>query len=175
MSTLRTAAALLLGSLLLSACGAAASTDGQIGVTDARIPVPAGSTGAVYLTLTNDADTDDALTGASTDVAGTVELHETSTADGTMSMQQLQQIDIPAGGDAVLEPGGLHIMLIDVSSDLAEGDEVDVTLEFENAGSQSVTATVVPLGEGGGMEMGSEDAMEMGSEDHEAMEMETGS
>ncbi|HSJ46939.1 MAG TPA: copper chaperone PCu(A)C [Euzebyales bacterium] len=157
MKLQRTTATRLIGTivLLLAACSGAAS-GGEISVTDAHVPVPAGANGAAYMTLTNDGDADDTLVRVSTDVAETVGLHETSTQDGSMSMQEVDGIDIPAGGDAVLEPGGLHVMLIGVTQDLAEGDTLDLTLTFDNAGEQTVSAEVVPLGDMPGMDMDSE-------------------
>jgi copper(I)-binding protein len=154
-----TATALL---LLLAACGAAA-TGSEIVVSDARVPVPAGANGAGYLTLANDGDADDRLVGASTDIAEAVELHESSMEGGSMSMRQLEGIDVPAGGAAVLEPGGLHLMLVGVTDELTVGDAVELTLEFAEAGEQTVRAEVVPLGDVEPMDMGSE-PMEMGSD-----------
>ena len=56
-----------------------------------------------------------------------------------MQMQQVDGIDVPAGGETTLEPGGLHVMLIGVDTELAEGDTVDVTLGFENARERGLT------------------------------------
>lgn len=156
-----------IATLALAACAGSAETGGEISAEDVRTPVPVGPNGAVYMTLTNESDADDRLVGASTDVAASVELHETQMEGGSMAMQQVDGIAIPAGGEAVLEPGGLHVMLIDVDQGLAEGDTVDLTLSFENAGDQQVTADVVPLGEEPAMEMGSE-AMEMDGMDMES-------
>lgn len=162
---MRTVGALTLALLLAACAGSAESADAAgISVADARTPVPAGPNGAVYMTLTNQGDADDRLVAASTDAAVTVELHETQMEGGAMRMQPLDGIDVPADGQAVLEPGGLHVMLIDVD-DLAEGDTIDLTLTFENAGEQQITADVVPLEAQAEMEMGSEtDEMEMESE-----------
>ena len=164
MNLPRTATAQLLGAavLLLAGCGAAAGS-GDVSVSDARVPVPAGANGAAYMTLTNDGDEADQLVGATTEVAETVEMHETTTEGGSMSMQQVDGVEIPAGGEAVLEPGGLHLMLLGVTQELVEGDTVDITLTFEDAGEQTVSAEVVPTGDMPGMEMGSE-GMDMGSE-----------
>lgn len=166
--------ALFAAALLLTGCsGAAGASD--ITVSDIRVPVPAGDNGAAYMTLTNDGDSDDRLVGAASDVAETVELHETTTEDGSMSMQQVTGIDIPAGGEAVLEPGGYHVMLIGVTEELAESGTVDITLTFDNADEQTVTAEVVPTGDlpmdmgSEGMDMSSE-PMEKGSE---SMEMDS--
>jgi copper(I)-binding protein len=161
----RTTATLLVGAfaVLLAACSGAAGSS-EITVTDARVPVPPGANGAAYMTLTNDGDAADRLVGASTDAAETVELHETTTDGGTMSMHQVDGIDIPASGQAVLEPGGLHFMLIGVTQEFVEGETVDITLTFENADEQTVSAEVVPTGDMPEMDMGSEDDMDMSSE-----------
>ncbi len=148
--------------VLLAACSGVAG-GGEIVVSDARVPVPAGANGAAYMTLTNDGDTDDQLVGVTSDVAEAVELHQSAMQDGSMSMQQVDGIDLPAGGAAVLEPGGFHVMLVGVTAELAEGDTVDLTLEFANAGERTVSAEVVPLGDVPDVDMGSE-GMETTSE-----------
>lgn len=164
MNLSRTTTVLLLAVLpLVSAACTPAASSSEITVADARVPVPAGVNAAAYMTLTNDGDSADQLISASTDIAGSVELHQTTTEDGSMSMQQVTGVEIPAGGQAVLEPGGLHVMLIGVTEDLAEGDTVELTLAFEDAGEQTVSAEVVPLGDVPAMEKGSE-PMDMGSE-----------
>lgn len=152
--------------VLLAACSGAPG-GGEIVVSDARVPVPAGANGAAYMTLTNDGDTDDQLVGVTSDVAEAVELHQSAMQDGSMSMQQVDGIDLPAGGAAVLEPGGFHVMLVGVTAELAEGDTVDLALEFANAGGQTVRAEVVPLGDVPDVDMGSE-----GTEPASEMDME---
>lgn len=98
--------------------------------------------GAVFFTVTNDGQEDDALVGATSDFAQTVELHETVTEGASTMMRPVDQIDVPAGGQAVLEPGGLHIMLVDPAEEISMGDTVRVTLEFEKAGSVEIEAIV---------------------------------
>jgi len=61
---------------------------------------------------------------------------------GTMAMRQVEGIDIPAGGEVMLEPGGFHIMLFDLAGPLTVGDTVPVTLTFEQAGEVKVDAEV---------------------------------
>lgn len=139
--------ALLSLALLLVACTGAAD-GGAITVSDARVPVPAGANGAAYLTLANDGEVADRLTAAATDAAEAVEIHETSLDDGSMAMRQVDSVEVPAGGTAVLEPGGLHLMLVGVTTDLEDGDTVTLTLTFARAGEQTVDAEVVPPGGG---------------------------
>ncbi|MCZ7535774.1 MAG: copper chaperone PCu(A)C [Acidimicrobiia bacterium] len=62
--------------------------------------------------------------------------------DGTMRMQEVDQIDLPAGESVELRPGGYHLMLLDLVSPLEEGATVAITLEFENATSVTVNAEV---------------------------------
>ena len=64
-------------------------------------------------------------------------------------MEGLSGIDIPAGKEVRFEPGGLHVMLNDFRQPLEVGDVVDLTLTFQHGGTQTVDATVVPIGENG--------------------------
>lgn len=86
---------------------------------------------AVYLRMLN-RGTGDHLTGALADVAGVVEIHETQMQDGVMRMRPTRSIALEADEVAVLEPGGLHIMLMDVQRGLVAGDAIMVTLLMES-------------------------------------------
>ena len=98
---------------------------------------------AVYMLLTNSGDSPDRLLSAAADVAGAVEIHETRMEGDVMHMQQLTDgIEIPANGQVELKPGGLHVMLIDLTRDLNPGETFPVTLQFEQAGAVTVEAEV---------------------------------
>lgn len=71
--------------------------------------------------------------GASADVATATELHETSHEDDVMRMQRMESMPVPAGSGVVFEPGGYHVMLIELTRDLQGGDQFDVTLELEQS------------------------------------------
>jgi copper(I)-binding protein/predicted DsbA family dithiol-disulfide isomerase len=102
---------------------------------------------AAYMVIRNDGDIDDALVGASSPVAGVAELHRTSRdAEGSMAMAPVAEIPLPAGADTALEPGGYHIMLIDLAAPLADGDVIDVTLEFALAAPLQVPVPVRATG-----------------------------
>lgn len=123
----------------LAACGSGGGNGPS--VSEARIGEPTGPNAALYVTI--ESDQPDRLLAVSTDVAGTTELHETTTGDdGTMSMTPVEAFEVGPGDALVLEPGGKHVMLLDVDR-LAVGDEVSVTLEFENADSLTVDVPVV--------------------------------
>ena len=101
-------------------------------------------TGVVYMTIENTGDEDDAIVGASTDRAQTVEIHEMRVKDDVgMMVTHEGPLVIPAGESVALEPAGLHIMLIDLNDDIRLGDTFDLTLEFEHAGEVTVPVTAV--------------------------------
>lgn len=61
---------------------------------------------------------------------------------GMMRMTPVDEIPVPAGGAAVLEPGGYHIMLLDLAAPLEVGSTIEVTLTFAGAGEVQVAADV---------------------------------
>ncbi|MDJ0961523.1 MAG: copper chaperone PCu(A)C [Acidimicrobiia bacterium] len=127
--------------LIAASCGG----DGGIEIDDpwARSSARMQNAGAVYMTIT--ADDGDTLTGVAVDssVAMMAELHETQMSDeGTMAMQEVPNMAVPADGELNLEPGGFHIMLMQLAEPLESGDTFPVTLTFENAGEVVVDVEV---------------------------------
>jgi copper(I)-binding protein len=96
----------------------------------------------VYVLIENRGPEADALLGASSDAAKTVELHETRQEGGVMRMRPLAAVEVPAGGRIEMKPGGQHIMLLGLTRDLRPGDKVTVRLRFEKAGEQTAEAEV---------------------------------
>ncbi len=143
----------LAGALLLNACGGGMASDGE-GV---KAHMPWARTGlkdgnsAAYMVLKNFTDADLALIGASSDVANAVEIHLSQMkADGTMEMIQQEAIAIPAGGETELKPGSYHVMFIGLKNDLAAGDEITVTLHFDNYEDMTLTVAVKDPADMGG-------------------------
>lgn len=124
-------------------------------------------TGAAYMMITSVED--DKLLGAAVDpsIAAKAEVHEVVMADGDMSgdmsmssempmssemtgatmapmmqMREVEYVDLPAGEAVMLQPGGYHIMLLELASPLELGEEFVVTLTFEEAGDVDVTVVV---------------------------------
>jgi copper(I)-binding protein len=91
-----------------------------------------GENGAVYFVIHNHASKADAITGVSSDAAKAVEMHESKMNGDVMQMQQLDSIPLEAFGELKFEPGGLHIMLVDLKKDLKVGDQIAITLHFKN-------------------------------------------
>lgn len=92
--------------------------------------------GGAYMVIHNLSGADDRLIGVQTDASDLAELHgHTEDANGVMMMRPIEGgILIPAGGQAVLERGADHVMLMGLHSGLAEGSQVRITLRFEKAG-----------------------------------------
>ena len=59
-----------------------------------------------------------------------------------MEMHQLQSVPLQAGEEVTFEPGGLHIMLIDLKQDLKTGSEFEITLQFKDHPDLNVTVPV---------------------------------
>lgn len=107
-----------------------------------------GASGA-FMTVHNGGQADDRLVGARSPVAGKAEVHRTTvTANGVAEMRPAGAIDLPAGGTIELQPGGLHIMLMQLNQALDPGAEIPLTLIFEKAGEVTVTIPVVAIGQG---------------------------
>lgn len=133
---------LLAGAILLATVAACSSGEETIEIVDARLGEPAGPNAALYFTASG-GDEPDRLLGARAAVAAEVQIHETATGqDGSTTMRPVDGLDLPADGELVLEPGGYHLMLVDVER-VESGDEVDVTLIWENSGEMTIPVDVV--------------------------------
>jgi hypothetical protein len=98
------------------------------------------TTSSAFMTIVNTGNTVDALVEVATDAAETVEL---ATMEPAQQQAAVEQIEVPAGEEVVLDQGpGYHIFLSDLTRDLAVGDTVELTLTFEHAGEIAVTAPV---------------------------------
>lgn len=153
------------------ACGGQAEDEpmtesGGLTVTEvtANLSLPT-TTGAIYMLITNNSDTDDALVDATIPGCGVVELHEMAMDGDVMVMREVEngRIPLPAGETVTLKRGGLHVMCIEKAEPTEPGQMVPVTLEFENAGVMEVQAMTIDITEEGmGMEMEEEEGgMEM--------------
>ena len=102
---------------------------------------------AGYLTIKNDAATPDRLVSVTADIAGSAGIHQMSMADGMMKMRELTDgLPIPAEGSVTLEPASYHLMFQDLKRPLKEGETFPATLNFEKAGTVSVTFEVRGMG-----------------------------
>jgi hypothetical protein len=106
-------------------------------------PAAQGDLGAVYLTIYNPTSYEDVLVGVMTEVAEAVQVHETSIADDGMShMEHMSHLPVPPNGIIVFEPGGKHLMLVNLKRELITGDSFLMTLSFQNSGEVLISVKV---------------------------------
>ena len=117
---------------------------GQIVVSDAWTrPTAAGMPmGVAYFVVRNDGVIEDAIVSASTPAAARVEIHQTTLADGIARMRPLREIVVPAKGSVAVAPGGIHLMLVDLSAPLSAGARVPLVLQFRRAGRIEIRLAV---------------------------------
>ena len=140
---------------LLFSAGVLAGAADNVAVQDPYVrlaPPNAPATGA-FMVIKNNGDKDIKVVKAANPVSKVTELHTHLNEGGVMKMRPVQAIDIKAKAEAVLKPGGLHVMLIDLKAPMKEGDVVPITLTFDDGSSKQVDAKVVrPMA--AGMPMG---------------------
>jgi copper(I)-binding protein len=107
----------------------------------ARATPPAARTGAVYLTVT--AAAADRLLGATSPAARVVEIHTHVEEGGLSRMERLPELALPEGVGVRLEPGGLHLMLIDLAGPLVAGESLELRLDFAAAGRIDLVVPVL--------------------------------
>ena len=120
---------ILTGIFLLTACGPEKGI--EVHSAWAR-PAMQDGNGGVYFELHNHGSTPDELTGASSDVAEAVEIHESRMNGDVMEMNMMPSLPIDAYADVAFKPGGLHVMLINLKQDLKLDDEIEIVLHFKN-------------------------------------------
>ena len=110
---------------------------------------PAGAkVAAGYLTLKNEGSEPDRLVGASAAIAGKGEIHEMKVdAAGVMTMRPVEGgVALPPGAEVALEPGGFHLMFMDLKAPAVQGQKFKGTLTFEKAGTVEVEYAVEGVG-----------------------------
>jgi hypothetical protein len=93
------------------------------------------------------APTDTTLVGVSSPVAGVAEVHEMKMDGDVMRMRPLTQgLKLPAGKVVQLQPGGYHLMLMDLKVPLQKDSTIPLTLSFKDSkGVQSTQELQVPV------------------------------
>ncbi len=108
----------------------------------ARAMPPGQPNSGAFMTFKNSDSSAHAVVSASSPVSKVVELHTHIHENGMMMMRRIDKIDVPANGETVLKPGGLHVMFIGLKHDLKVGQTVPVTLTFEDGSKKEIEAPV---------------------------------
>lgn len=123
------------------------AVDGEVTVADAwsRQPAAGQSSAAIYGVVTNGTDETITAVSATSSVTDTVELHEVVMVDNEMSMREKEGgYEIAPGESLLFEPGGAHIMLIDIDP-ATYPDTIDIVLTFDDGTSIEFEAEVRAL------------------------------
>lgn len=122
--------ALLLLCLPLSACArdcAPQVRDGWIRLMPGGMPMQAG-----FGRIDNPCPMPATIVSASSPAYGSVELHESRLVDGVNRMRELHELRIAPDGAAVLQPGGLHLMLMQPQATLKPGSRVAIVFKLKD-------------------------------------------
>jgi periplasmic copper chaperone A len=145
------AGALVLAAMQLAAAAASAGDYdvGSIHITQpwARATPKGASSGAGYLTVTNNGTAADRLNCAGSDAAAQCQIHTMTMDNGVMKMRPVEGgLEIKPGETLTLRPGSDHMMFVNLKHPFEAGATVEATLQFEKAGTVKVELPVVAIG-----------------------------
>lgn len=134
--------------LLVAVVGCAKEHTGDpIVVRDAWIrEPPPRSPAAGYLVLENRGGDSVELVAVATEAAEQTEIHVMEYKDDRMTMRQVAKLQVPAGEEVALEPGGAHLMLMELRQPLRDGDEVELVLRFGDGTERRIQMPVQKKG-----------------------------
>lgn len=113
----------------------------EISKTWAR-PAAKGRNSAVYLKIYNGTGQPDSLIAVETEFAQKAEVHESYEENGMMGMRAAGVQSIKPDSVLELQPGGIHIMLMNLNQSIAEEDSILVQLLFSQSDSINITIPV---------------------------------
>lgn len=106
-------------------------------------PAAPGGNSAVYLSIHNGTSQADTVVGVQTEIAQAAEIHESYITDeGLSGMRPASNLAIAPGDSLVFKPGGLHIMLMNVSNELSYNDSLEIILQFAQVGPKTIMVPV---------------------------------
>nr|WP_296763600.1 copper chaperone PCu(A)C [Rhodococcus sp. (in: high G+C Gram-positive bacteria)] len=143
---MKTFAALVFATLFLAGCSAETPKTEADSVTVREAWIKSVDTGmtSAFAEIQNTGTEQIRVVSAQTSASPMMELHEiVASADGSMVMKPKEGGFAVAGEETkVLQAGGDHLMLMDVSSPLTPGSDADITLTLEDGSTTSFTAQV---------------------------------
>jgi len=112
-----------------------------------RATAPSQKAGGVFLRIKNASDLPDRLIGVESNLSEVASLHVMIRDGDVMKMRPVEGgVDVPANGEVVLAPGGIHVMLIGLREQLIKETTISLTLIFERAGRLEIDAVVEAAG-----------------------------
>jgi periplasmic copper chaperone A len=146
---LAAAFAFIAGTLLAAGAQAADYDVGSIHIAQpwARATPKGASTGAAYMTITNNGTVPDRVTCESSDAGAQCQIHSMTMEGGVMKMRPVEGgLEIKPGETIILKPSTVHVMFVDLKQPLQQGKVVKATLKFEKAGTVDVEYPIAAIG-----------------------------
>ncbi len=143
------ASALGLAQLAMTAASAADYDVGSIHISEpwSRATPKGASTGAAYMTLTNNGKTPDRVNCVSSDASAECQIHSMTMDNGVMQMRPVEGgLEIKPGETVTLKPGSFHVMLLNLKHPLEQGNAMKATLKFDSAGTVDVEYPILAIG-----------------------------
>lgn len=128
-----------------NATGAAPESDLRVESGWVRAMPPGQPVTAAFMVLVNKGDRERRLEGMSSPLAGRVELHRTMQQGDRMRMEAVTDLAIAPGESVTLEPGGLHLMLMELQRPLKVGEQVPLLLTLDRGEQVSFSLPVVDM------------------------------
>ena len=116
--------------------------DTQIQDPYARAAIKQQRNSAVFMRLENRDHLSASIVSASSPVANVVELHTHINDNGVMRMRPIPRIELPPGEAVELKPGGLHIMLLGLREDLVVGQQIALSLQYNDGSEKTLSVPV---------------------------------
>ena len=111
-----------------------------------RASIGTSRPGVAYMTLRNTGAEPVGVTGLRTDLAMMPMIHATTTdAQGVTRMSHMEEVEIAPGETVALEPGGLHVMLMDLQRPMVEGERYTMSLIFADGAEVSVEVPILDI------------------------------
>lgn len=108
-----------------------------------RATLPNAPVAGGFLDIVNNGAVDDRLIAAISPISMVTQIHEMAMDGDVMKMRELADgLVIPAGETVSLKPGGYHVMFMDLTGPLTEGETIKVRLVFEIAGEIDIDMPV---------------------------------
>lgn len=111
-----------------------------------RLPATPSAPAAAFFTIKGGVNPV-ALVSVACDQAIRTEMHESMMHDGMMTMAPIHDVAIPARSTVKFEPGGKHVMIFDLNTNLKPGMTAPLLFTFSNGQRYTIRAkTVAPAG-----------------------------
>ncbi len=138
--------AILATCLAVTAAALVWATPPALVASDAWVRVTPGTeVAAAYLTLHNGGSEPVSIVGVRSALASMAMIHETRLIGTQSTMRAREELILAPGATLRFAPGGLHVMLHDLSPGLKPGDAVPLVFLLKGGGTLAVTAHVRPL------------------------------